>query len=133
MRRPEALGRYEYMFSFTKIAEERIRKAIENGELNNLPGQGRPLIFEDDRGVPEELRLAYKILRNADCLPPELLAQKDIRAAEDLLAGLADEREKLKAMKRINYLILKLNEMRRRPVSLEEDQRYYPRLLERVG
>ena len=121
------------MFSFTKIAEERIRKAIEQGELDNLPGQGQPLIFEDDRGVPEELRLAYKILRNADCLPPELLAEKEIRATEDLLAGLADEREKLKATKKVNYLVLKLNEMRRRPANLEEDQRYYPRLLERVG
>lgn len=121
------------MFSFTKIAEERIRKAIEDGELNNLPGQGRPLVFEDDRGVPEELRLAYKILRNADCLPPELLAQKEIQTAKDLLAGLSDEREKLQAMRRINYLVLKLNEMRRRPANLEEDQHYYPRLLQRAG
>jgi len=121
------------MFSFTKIAEERIRKAIEQGELDDLPGQGEPLVFEDDRGVPEELRLAYKILRNADCLPPELMAEKEVRAAEDLLAGLADEREKLKAMRKINYLILKLNETRRRPANLEEDQRYYPRLLDRAG
>ena len=57
------------------IAEERIARAEQAGELRNLPGQGRPLLFEDDSHIPEDMRLAYKILRNSD-----YLAEKDAHA-----------------------------------------------------
>ena len=45
------------------IAERRIAEAIANGDLENLPGEGRPLALDDDSVVPEELRLAYRIPR----------------------------------------------------------------------
>jgi hypothetical protein len=54
---------------FEKIVEERILKAQKKGEFKNLPCSGKPLVFEDDCCVSEELRLAYKILKNADHLP----------------------------------------------------------------
>jgi hypothetical protein len=44
------------MLLFELIAEQKIREAIERGELDHLPGQGRPLDLTDDRLVPEELR-----------------------------------------------------------------------------
>lgn len=47
------------------IAEKRIEEAQAKGEFDNLPGRGRPLELEDMSHVPEELRMAYKILRNA--------------------------------------------------------------------
>jgi hypothetical protein len=55
-----------------QIAETRIREAIERGELSGLPGEGRPLQLDDDSAIPEELRAAYRILKNAGFLPPEL-------------------------------------------------------------
>ena len=45
------------------IAENRIREAQQNGEFDNLPGMGKPLEFEDDSNIPEDLRMAYKILK----------------------------------------------------------------------
>ena len=51
------------------IAEERITQAGQAGAFDNLPGQGRPLVFEDDSHIPEELRMAYKLLKNSDYLP----------------------------------------------------------------
>jgi hypothetical protein len=51
-----------------RVAEKRINEAIQRGEFDNLPGSGEPLNLEDDRQIPDDLRLAYKILRNADCL-----------------------------------------------------------------
>ena len=45
---------------FEKIVEERILKTQKKGEFDNLPGSGKPLVFDDDRFVSEELRLAYK-------------------------------------------------------------------------
>jgi hypothetical protein len=115
-----------------RIIENIIREAIEKGEFDNLPGKGKPLVFEDDSHVPEDLRLAYKILKNADCIPPELQLKKDIRAAQDLLSGLTDEKEKYRQMKKLNFLVMKLNTIQKRPVNLEENQIYYEKLLDKM-
>ena len=47
------------------LAEKKIAEAAERGELDDLPGAGRPLELDDDTLVPEELRMANRILRNA--------------------------------------------------------------------
>ena len=54
------------------IAEQRIAEAVSRGELDDLPGAGRPLELGDDALVPEDLRLAYRILKNAGVAPPEV-------------------------------------------------------------
>jgi hypothetical protein len=54
------------------IAERRISEAIENGELDDLPGAGRPLELDDDSLIPEDLRVANRILKNAGVAPPEV-------------------------------------------------------------
>ena len=119
--------------AINRIAEQRIKEALDKGEFQDLPGRGRPLPLEDDRGVPEDLKLAFKLLKNAGFTPEELSLKKEIARTEDLLASLTDEQERLKAIRRINLLVLKLNEKRRTPVNLEEQERYYGRVVERVG
>jgi len=52
------------------LAEEKIAQAAERGELDDLPGAGKPLELEDDALVPEELRMTFRILRNAGIVPP---------------------------------------------------------------
>jgi hypothetical protein len=47
------------------IAERKIAEAISRGELDNLPGAGRPLELDDDALIPEDLRVAVRILKNA--------------------------------------------------------------------
>ena len=85
------------MFSgFNKIVEKRIQTAQKKGEFENLSGAGKPLDLKDDRNVPEELRLAYKILKNADCIPPEIELKKEINHMEDLLSKMDDTAEKPK-------------------------------------
>lgn len=118
---------------FEKIVEERIQHALRKGELDNLPGSGKPLVIEDDRHIPEDLRLAYKILRNADCIPPEIELRKDIRRTEDLLEGMEDGVEKYRTMKKLNFMIMKLNALRNSSVSFEMPQQYLGRLAERFG
>ncbi len=118
---------------FDKIAEERIREAIEHGEFDDLPGKGKPLKLEDDSHLPADLRLAYKILKNANCLPPELELRREIRTTEQLLSGIEDTQEKYKQMKKLNYLVMKLNMTRQGSVALEENQYYYEKVVEKVG
>jgi hypothetical protein len=117
---------------FDKIVEERIRRAQKKGDFKNLPGAGKPLALEDDRYIAEELRLAYKILKNAECLPPEVELKKEIQRAEDLLAGMKDTSEKYRAIKKLNFLIMKLNSVRNTSVMLEEPQ-YSMRLIEKIA
>ena len=118
---------------FDKIADEKIREAIERGEFSDLPGQGKPLALEDDRHLPQDIRLAYKILKNANCLPPEIEIRNQIRTTEELLAGMKDTRQKYKQIKKLNYLIMKLNLSRPVPLNIEKNQRYYEKVLDKMG
>lgn len=117
---------------FEKIVEERIRRAIENGDFEDLSGSGEPLTLEDDSNVPEDLRLAYKILKNAECLPPEVELRKDIERTEDLLAALPDTTAKYQLLKKLNFLILKLNAMRQTSIANEMPQHYADRVVSRL-
>ena len=118
---------------YEKIVEQRIKDALERGEFDHLPGKGKPLPLEDDSHVPEELRLAYKLLKNADCLPPELLEKKEILQMEDMLSGIPDEKERYKLIKKINYKIMKLNVMGKKSPLLEEKQIYYKKLIDKIA
>ncbi|HDM75666.1 MAG TPA: DUF1992 domain-containing protein [Deltaproteobacteria bacterium] len=115
-----------------KIAEERIKEALDRGEFDNLPGAGKPIKFDDKHQVPEELRLAYKILKNASCLPPEIELKKEIQTVEELLEGIEDEQEKYRQIKKLNFLILKLNMARSVPVNMEEHQVYYEKIVDKI-
>ncbi len=120
------------MWIFEKIAEQRILEAIERGELDDLPGRGEPIVYEDDSRIPEELRMAYKILKNANCVPPEVSELKEIRQTEDLLQGIQDEHEKYKAIKRLNFRIMQLNARRKGRVDMEIPQHYVEKLVDKV-
>ncbi len=76
--------------------------------------------------------MAYKILKNADCLPPELEVRKEILTLQDLVAGLEDEAEKLKQMRRLNFLMMKLGMMRPVSAQIMEHELYTPKILERL-
>ena len=116
---------------FNKIVEERIRMAQKKGQFKNLAGSGKPLALEDDSHIAEELRLAYKILKNADCLPPEVELKKEIERTEELLGGMEDTAEKYRTLKKLNYLIMKLNSLRNTSIDLEVPQQYSTKLVAR--
>jgi hypothetical protein len=117
---------------FERIAENRIQEAMEAGLFDNLEGRGKPLRLDDDSNVPPELRMAYKILKMADCLPPELEARKEVLRLQDMLAAMPDEAERLKTMRRLNFYVMKLRMTRKTSIELEEHEVYTPRILERL-
>jgi hypothetical protein len=79
------------MNAFEIIAENRIREAIENGELDNLSLSGRPLDLDESPFVPLHLRLTQKILKNAGVLPPVVELKKEIVQLSERLAEAKDE------------------------------------------
>ena len=76
------------MLAFELLAEQRINEALAKGELSDLPGSGQPLELGDDLLVPEDQRLAQRILKNAGYTPPEVGLRREIaqlRAELELL------------------------------------------------
>ena len=117
---------------FTKIVEERIRRAQKKGDFENLDGSGKPLKLNDDYNIPEELRLAYKILKNADITPPEIALKNEILRIEDLLQDMTDTAEKYRTLKKLNYMIMRLNDMRSGSIEFEVPQHYSDKLVDRL-
>jgi len=89
------------------IAENRIRAAQDEGLFNNLPGQGKPLNLDDDRGVPEDLRLTFKILKNAGCLPVEMELSRQVHNLRQLLKTAIEESTRKELRRELNYLLMK--------------------------
>lgn len=69
-----------YMCSTENLVEEQIRKSMERGEFNNLQGKGKPLKFEENPYENPELRLPFKILKDAGFAPYWIEMSKQIDA-----------------------------------------------------
>jgi hypothetical protein len=117
---------------FEKIVEERIKKAQKQGLFDNLPGAGQPLALAQDQHIPEDLRLSYKILKNADCLPPEIELKKEICNTERLLAAMPETAERYAILKKLNYLVFKFNAARQGNVLFDLPQHYLQAVTERL-
>jgi hypothetical protein len=89
------------------IAEKRIKAAQEEGQFDNLPGKGKPLNLDEDSCVPEDLRLMFKILRNAGCLPIEMEIRKEIYNLRQLLDAAIDEETRRELRRELNFLLVK--------------------------
>ncbi|WP_166244485.1 DnaJ family domain-containing protein [Paenibacillus turpanensis] len=79
---------------YQRLAEDRIREAMERGEFDNLPGKGKPLDLDDLSHVPEELRVGYKLLKNAGVLPEEMQLRKDMVTLTDLIRSCTQQEER---------------------------------------
>ena len=120
------------MKGFEDLVERRIRGAMDDGAFDDLPGNGRPLDLDDDRLVPAEMRLAYRVLKNSGFLPEEVALRKEIADVEALLDGVlgADDRQRVDG--RLALLRLRLAASRgERPMHL--DGVYHERLRRRLA
>jgi hypothetical protein len=104
---------------FSKIAEQKIREAITNGEFDNLKNAGKPLDLDDDSWVPEDLRMAYRVLKNAGCPPPELELRNEIMNLRDLIRTIDDDQKRIRKIRELNFKFMKLGEMRKRTLSFD--------------
>lgn len=115
------------------IAERRIAEALREGKFNSDKWKGKPLPMEDNSFVPDDLRMAYKVLKNAGFLPPEIETKKEINKLEELIAKTDDEHTRLKQLNKLNFLILKLNSMRKTAINLEKREEYHHKVVEKIS
>lgn len=94
--------------SIEKFIEERITKAMAEGEFDNLKGAGKPLNLDAYFGTPEDIRLGYTLLKNNDFVPEEVELLKEIGNLREKLKDCADEPEKQILTKKLNEKSLAL-------------------------
>jgi len=99
--------------------DEIIRRAMANGEFDNLPNQGKKLNLDEYFEMPEDVRAGYTILKNANFIPTEVELLKEIATLEEnLLTAQAGQQEKIRKEiqeKRLKYnLLLESGKKRRR-------------------
>ena len=95
------------MDALERIAEQRIAEALAAGELDDLPGAGRPLELEDLSAVDPELRGAYLLLRSAGFLPEEMSVKKELVTLGYLLRACTDPDERSTLEERRTALLLR--------------------------
>ena len=75
---------------FSRLAERLIREAMAQGEFDNLPGAGKPLDLEEYFSTPEDLRMAFSILKNAKCAPAEVELLNEISRLQQAIEDAPD-------------------------------------------
>jgi hypothetical protein len=121
------------MSLFASLAERRIQEAIARGELDNLALKGQPLPQEDLSDVPEELRMGFKILKNAGFLPEELLLRRELATLQDLLAACRDPKEEGRLRRRLSEKQLHYNILLEKNRGNPLFRRYAGKLRGRLG
>jgi hypothetical protein len=111
------MNRFFPSLSVETVVEERIQAALRRGDFDALPGAGKPLVLDDDPLVPPEIRVAYRILKNAGFVPAEVLARRESADLEAAVAGLADTAERKRALARLAVLRTRFGAPRARAVA----------------
>lgn len=73
--------------AFDRIAEQRLRQAISEGWLDDLPNRGGKIDLEEYFRTPEDIRVAYSVLKSANCLPEEVELRNEIGRLERAIAS----------------------------------------------
>jgi DnaJ family protein C protein 28 len=71
--------------------EKQIREAMERGEFDHLPGAGKPLDLDDNPFTPDDMRMAYKVLKDNHAAPDWIEQSKEIRLELHALKNLLEQ------------------------------------------
>ncbi|MEP6847586.1 MAG: DUF1992 domain-containing protein [Acidobacteriota bacterium] len=95
--------------SIESAIEEKIRQAIERGEFDNLAGKGKPLDLAAYFNTPEDLRMAYSMLKSNQFVPEEVDLLKEISDLREHVRDCPDADEKAALAKKLNDKTLAFN------------------------
>ncbi len=65
--------------------DEQIQEAMRKGQFKQLPGEGKPLKLNEDAHVPEQMRMAHKLMRDNDLVPEWMAQGKELDAEREKL------------------------------------------------
>jgi len=118
---------------FAAIAERKISEAVRRGDLDNLSLRGQPIARDDSADVPEELRMGYKILKNAGILPEELQLSREILTLRNLLDCCRDRDEEKELRRKLNLRQLHYDILMEKRSPSASFRHYEDRIREKLG
>ena len=121
------------MLLIERLAEEQISAAIRRGDFDRIEGQGKPLNLVDESLVADELRVAYRMLGNAGCLPPELTLRREISQLESLLHQVDGAGEQAAIQRKLGLLRARLTARGNETSLFVQDGIYREKLLNRLA
>lgn len=86
---------------FEDPVEIKIKKAMAEGEFDNLQGKGEPLDLSKYSDVPEQLRTAYHVIKNAGYVPEEVRLKKEMELTREKIKHCKTKEEKDKLTKEL--------------------------------
>lgn len=95
--------------SLESAIEQKIREAMERGEFDDLPGTGKPLDLNAYFNTPEDLRLAYSMLKSNEFVPAEVEIFNEIAKLKERLLTVENEVERRSIAKQLKDRQLTLN------------------------
>lgn len=105
------------MLTIDEQIAQSLRDAQRSGELQSAASWGKPLDLADGYAqTPEELRMAFKALKDAGFVPPEVEAMQQIAALRRAIVAEPDAPEAEAMRRRISelqqHLALRLEKLR---------------------
>ena len=89
-----------------ELAEQQIKKAQMQGQLDNLQGAGKPLPSQGDKSADA---VGYRIMSEAGALPEEIQLRKAVEAQLARLSEVSDPVERKKEMAKLADLQMRLS------------------------
>lgn len=105
------------------IAEQKIKDAMAEGQFDNLPGAGKPLQLEDMSNIPEDMRMAYTLLRTSGYIDKPDDPPSNMSA---LLEKLPEEKHSYRKIQRFKIM------MRKAGKTVDDDSPYLKNILDKL-
>ncbi|MBI4850800.1 MAG: DUF1992 domain-containing protein [Acidobacteria bacterium] len=99
---------------FAWIAAERIEEGIREGKFRNLLGEGKPLDLNDDDHIAPEMRLAFRIMKNAGVTPVEVSLRKEIDNLRKEIKNTHSKEQRAKLERELRCMTLRMSLMMER-------------------
>ena len=94
--------------SVESAIEQKIKEAMARGEFDNLSGAGKPLDLEAYFNTPEDLRMAFAMLKSNEFVPEEVEVFREIAELDEKISASDDAAERVNLLARREDRRLKL-------------------------
>lgn len=95
--------------SLDKVIDKLIQEAMARGEFDDLEGKGKPLDLTDYFNTPDDIRMAYSVLKSNQIVPEEVELLKQVAELRAKMSETEEESVRRALTKELNEKSLALD------------------------